>query len=113
MTARSRPREGTLGVLDTATWQLIFLHVFDVAALGASPDEVAAEVLALARGDRNAIDTARVHVLGSIPDLGGDSAAAMAFLDSALKRGDQVGAWLPSDEDAFDPWVPARHHLSD
>jgi hypothetical protein len=96
-----------------ATWEVIFLHVFDVAALGASSDEAAAEVLALARGDRNAIDMARVHVLGSIPDLGGDAAAAMAFLDAALKQGDLLRSWHKPVLDAFDPWVPARHHLFD
>jgi len=37
----------------------------------------------------------------------------MSYLEMALKRGDEVGAWRRSEDDALDPWTPAQHHLLD
>ena len=99
-------------MLDTR-WQEIFLHVFDVAGDDGDVDEAVAEVLALARGDRRAIETARVHCLGQQGERPSDPAAARAvhYLDESLRSGDERERWRPTPPHSLDPWAVAQHRL--
>ncbi len=46
-------------------WMSFFIHVLGVADTYASADEVSAEVLGLAAGDRHAVEAARIHLISS------------------------------------------------
>src|SRR5437660_1184814 len=84
-------------------WLSIFMLVHAAAELGAASDEVSAEVVGLAHGDRRAVEAARVHVISSMADHEPThrAAAALRYLDMALRRGDEFSRWRHR---SFDPW---------
>jgi hypothetical protein len=84
--------------------RLVFEHALDVAVGDGEHAEAVAEVLALARRDRSAVEAARVRAMGLVMTQPNDEIArlALSLLDEALRRGDERHRWHPSR--GFDPW---------
>src|SRR5438093_1540175 len=82
-------------MVEDASWLSIFMHVLGTADLAAASDEVSAEVVGLANGDRRSVEAARVHLISSLSDHAATHRLAMAlgYLDLALRRGDDAKRW--------------------
>ena len=82
-------------MVEQAAWLSIFTLVLGAARDAAAADEVSAEVVGLAEGDRRVIEAARVHLIVSMADCPPTHrhAAALDYLDSALRRGDERDRW--------------------
>jgi len=103
-------QEGGLMVED-ASWLSIFMHVLGTADLAAASDEVSAEVVGLANGDRRSVEAARVHLISSLSDHAATHRLAMAlgYLDLALRRGDDAKRWRRR---SADPWSVAQRQAA-
>jgi hypothetical protein len=88
------------------SWLSIFALALGAADTEAAPDEISAEIVALAEGNRSAVEAARVH---SIASFGGERDAhratvVLGYLDLALRRGDNAHRW---HRNTVDPWSVA------
>ncbi|MBV8983028.1 MAG: hypothetical protein JOZ68_15955 [Acidimicrobiia bacterium] len=92
------------GIVETATMRLVFEHALDVALGGAEHAEAVAELTALARHDRSAVEAARVRAMGLVMTQPDDEAGrtALSLLDEVLRRGDERRRW--HHHRRFDPW---------
>jgi hypothetical protein len=86
------------------TMRLVFDHALDLALDESEHSEAIAELLALARRDRSAVEAARVRAMGLVMTRPHDGAgrSALSFLDEALRRGDERRSWKMLRR--FDPW---------
>jgi hypothetical protein len=84
--------------------RLVFEHALDIALGHEEHVEAIAEVLALARRDRSAVEAARVRAMGLVMTRPNDEIgrSALSLLDEALRRGDERHRWQPHR--SFDPW---------
>jgi hypothetical protein len=84
--------------------RLVFEHALDVVLGDGEHAEAVAEVLALARRDRSAVEAARVRMMGLAMTRPDDDVArlALSLLDEALRRGDERRRWHL--QRGFDPW---------
>ena len=91
------------------TMRLVFDHALDLALGESDHIEAVAELLALARRDRSALEAARVRAMGLVMTQPHDGAgrSALSFLDEALRRGDERRAWRGIRR--FDPWDVAAN----
>jgi hypothetical protein len=82
-------------MIEQAAWLSILTLVLRTARGAAAADEVSAEVVGLAQGDRRVIEAARVHLMVSMADCPPThrNAIALDYLDSALRRGDARNRW--------------------
>jgi hypothetical protein len=85
----------------------IFIHVLGAARTYAAADEVSAEVVGLAAGDRHAVEAARIHLISSVTNdsLMHRDATALGYLDLALRRGDECNRWHAR---VTEPWAVAH-----
>jgi len=81
------------------SWLSIFALALRAADTQAASDEVSAEVVALAQGNRSAVEAARVHSIASFGDERNTHRAAviLSYLDLALRRGDDAHRWHRAD----------------
>jgi hypothetical protein len=86
------------------TMRLVFEHALDMVLGEGEHSEAIAELLALSRHDRSALEAARVRVMGLVMTRPQDEVgrAALSLLDEALRRGDERHRWRPNR--SFDPW---------
>ena len=98
-------------MVEDASWLSIFMHVLGTADLAAASDEVSAEVVGLANGDRRSVEAARVHLISSLSDHAATHRLAMAlgYLDLALRRGDDANRWRRR---SADPWSVAQRQAA-
>jgi hypothetical protein len=74
---------------------LVFEHALSLALDAAEETEAVAELLALSRGDRTSIESARYRFLGLLdgePD-DVDLRSAVSLLDQVVRRGTERGLW--------------------
>jgi hypothetical protein len=92
------------GIAENATMRLVFEHALDVALGECEHAEAVAELTALARRDRSAIEAARVRAMGLVMTRPDDDVGrtALALLDEVLRRGDEHQRWHAHR--SFDPW---------
>ena len=92
------------GIADRSTMRLVFEHALDVALGECEHVEAVAELTALARRDRSAIEAARVRAMGLVMTRPDDDVGrcALSLLDEVLRRGDERHRWHSSRH--FDPW---------
>jgi hypothetical protein len=95
-------------MIEQAAWLSILTLVLRTARGAAAADEVSAEVVGLAQGDRRVIEAARVHLMVSIADSPPThrDATALDYLDSALRRGDERNRW---HQPLRDRWAVGQH----
>ena len=86
------------------TMRLVFEHALDVALGESEHCEAVAELTALARRDRSAVEAARVRAMGLLMTRPNDEVGrtALSLLDEVLRRGDERHRWLSHRR--FDPW---------
>ncbi|MBV8721887.1 MAG: hypothetical protein JO277_07040 [Candidatus Eremiobacteraeota bacterium] len=86
------------------TMRLVFEHALDVALGECEHAEAVAELTALARRDRSAVEAARVRAMGLVMTRPGDDVGrcALSLLDEVLRRGDERHRWHAQRR--FDPW---------
>ncbi|MBV8982346.1 MAG: hypothetical protein JO086_15695 [Acidimicrobiia bacterium] len=84
--------------------RLVFEHALDVALGGGEHREAVAELTALARNDRSAVEAARVRAMGLVMTQPDDDTGrtALSLLDEVLRRGDERRRW--HSHRRFDPW---------
>jgi len=84
--------------------RLVFEHALDVALGECEHGEAVAELTALARHDRSAVEAARVRAMGLVMTRPDDDAGrtALSLLDEVLRRGDEGHRWHAHRR--FDPW---------
>ena len=84
--------------------RLVFEHALDVALGECEHAEAVAELMALARRDRSAVEAARVRAMGLVMTRPDDAIGrcALSLLDEVLRRGDERHRWHA--ERRFDPW---------
>ena len=92
------------GIGDRGTMRLVFEHALDVALGECEHVEAVAELTALARRDRSAVEAARVPAMGLVMTRPDDDVGrcALSLLDEVLRRGDERHRWHSSRH--FDPW---------
>ena len=92
------------GIGDRGTMRLVFEHALDVALGECEHVEALAELTALARRDRSAVEAARVRAMGLVMTRPDDDVGrcALSLLDEVLRRGDERHRWHSSRH--FDPW---------
>jgi hypothetical protein len=84
--------------------RLVFEHALDVSLGECEHAEAVAELTALARHDRSAIEAARVRAMGLVMTRPDDDVGrtALGLLDEVLRRGDESHRWR--HQRRFDPW---------
>ncbi|GEM_PF-3648410 len=84
--------------------RLVFEHALDVSLGECEHAEAVAELTALARHDRSAIEAARVRAMGLVMTRPNDEVGrtALGLLDEVLRRGDERHGWR--HQRRFDPW---------
>jgi hypothetical protein len=89
---------------DRGTMRLVFEHALDVALGECEHAEAVAELTALARRDRSAVEAARVRAMGLVMTRPDDDVGrcALSLLDEVLRRGDERQRWHAQRR--FDPW---------
>jgi len=92
------------GNVEAATMRLVFEHALDVALGESEHAEAVAELTALARRDRSAVEAARVRAMGLAMTRPDDDVGrtALSLLDEVLRRGDERHRWQAHRR--FDPW---------
>jgi len=78
-------------------WRLTFQHAFDVVFCQGEEREGVAELLALSRHCRDALDEARATCAAIVAEWPHDADArqALHILEAAVSRGDESGCWRP------------------
>ena len=86
------------------TMRLVFEHALDVSLGECEHAEAVAELTALARRDRSAVEAARVRAMGLVMTRPNDDVGrtALSLLDEVLRRGDERRRWHALR--SFDPW---------
>ena len=86
------------------TMRLVFEHALDVSPGECERNEAVAELTALARHDRSAVEAARVRAMGLVMTRPNDDVGrtALSLLDEVLRRGDERRRWHALR--SFDPW---------
>ena len=92
------------GMAEARTMRLVFEHALDVALGECEHTEAVAELTALARRDRSAVEAARVRAMGLVMTRPNDDVGrcALSLLDEVLRRGDERSRWHAQRR--FDPW---------
>src|SRR5947208_17071094 len=106
---QAEERGGLAGISETAVMRLVFEHALDVSLGECEHNEAVAELTALARHDRSAVEAARVRAMGLVMTRPNDDVGrtALSLLDEVLRRGDERRRWHALR--SFDPWDVAAN----